>query len=148
MWGNTKFTKTWRTTGNALEQVAENHNDSLLILDELSQIASKEAGQIVYMLGNGQGKSRMRRDTSMRRTKEWRLVILSSGEISISDKIAEEGGKAKAGQLVRCVDCVLENKECPSCPSCPTKKTSRPEFTFLLFQDTSRLQMNTINDKS
>jgi putative DNA primase/helicase len=36
LWGSSrKFIQQWRTTSNALEAVAESHNDSLLILDEL-----------------------------------------------------------------------------------------------------------------
>lgn len=46
---------TWRATGNALEGVAEAHNHSLLCLDELSQLAPAEAGEISYLLANGRG---------------------------------------------------------------------------------------------
>jgi putative DNA primase/helicase len=81
------------------------HNDGLLILDELSQVSSKDIGSIVYMLGNEQGKKRMTSDINIRRSKAWRMSGLSSGEIGIADKIeAEKGAKARAGQLVRCLD--------------------------------------------
>ena len=42
--------------------------------------ASNEAGPAIYALANGSGKSRMARDTSLRETKTWRLLVLSSGE--------------------------------------------------------------------
>ncbi|MDR0581029.1 MAG: DUF927 domain-containing protein, partial [Holosporaceae bacterium] len=40
LWGTKKFMQQWRSTSNALEAVAESHNDGLLILDELGQISS------------------------------------------------------------------------------------------------------------
>jgi putative DNA primase/helicase len=104
LWGSRKFLQQWRTTSNALESVAESHNDCLLILDELSQAPGKDIGNIVYMLGNEKGKSRLTVDAGIRKSKEWRLSILSSGEVGISDKINEGGERTKAGQLMRCID--------------------------------------------
>jgi uncharacterized protein (DUF927 family) len=62
-----------------LEAVAESHNDSLLCLDEISQVDSKEAGETAYMLANGHGKSRAQRDGSSRQAALWRLLFLSTG---------------------------------------------------------------------
>ncbi|MDR2646078.1 MAG: DUF927 domain-containing protein [Holosporaceae bacterium] len=104
LWGTKKFVQQWRSTSNALEAVAESHNDGLLVLDELGQISSKDLGNIVYMLGNEKGKSRLNSDSELRKSKEWRIAILSSGEIGIVDKIAEAGEKAKTGQTVRFID--------------------------------------------
>jgi putative DNA primase/helicase len=80
------------------------HCDALLDLDELSQVGAKEAGEIVYMLFNGAGKNRSRRDGAARRTPHWRLMLLSSGEVSLADKMAEIGRQARAGQEVRLVE--------------------------------------------
>jgi putative DNA primase/helicase len=105
LWGNPKrFIQQWRTTSNALEALAEYHNDCLLILDELGQIQASEIGNTVYMLGNAKGKKRLNKDSELKPSKEWNLAVLSSGEIGIADKIAESGKKAKAGQMVRCID--------------------------------------------
>lgn len=104
IWGDSKFINQWRTTSNALESVAAEHNHGLLILDELGQVSAKDVSQIFYMLGNERGKQRMYSDTSLRKSKHWKLAILSSGEVGISDKIEETGTKVKAGQLVRCID--------------------------------------------
>jgi uncharacterized protein (DUF927 family) len=113
LWGNPKrFMQQWRSTSNALEAVAESYNDCLLILDELSQIQAKDIGNIVYMLGNSKGKSRMNINAELKKNKEWTLSVLSSGEIGIADKIAESGEKTKAGQLVRCIDieCLMSDE--------------------------------------
>ena len=60
VWGGPpkEYIKSWRATSNGLEGVAAAHCDSLLILDELSQVSPKEAGEIAYMLANGAGKAR------------------------------------------------------------------------------------------
>lgn len=111
LWGSSKAIKQWRCTSNALEGIAEGHNDGLLILDELGQVNGKDVSNIAYMLGNEEGKSRMNADSTLRNAKRWRLSILSSGEIGIADKMEEAGMKAKGGQLVRCIDidaCVSE----------------------------------------
>jgi putative DNA primase/helicase len=113
MWGEPKnFIQQWRSTSNALEAVAESHNDCLLILDELGQVQSKDVGNIVYMLGNSKGKSRMNADSELKKSKEWTLSILSSGETGIADKTAESREKVKAGQLVRFIDidCLMSDE--------------------------------------
>lgn len=57
------------------------------------------------MLGNGQGKARAKKDGGTRKVQTWNTLFLSSGEITLADKIEEDGrGKAKAGQAVRVVD--------------------------------------------
>ena len=57
------------------------------------------------MLANGAGKHRMRRDGSAKPAYAWRLLFLSSGEITLADKIREDNRRrATAGQQVRVVD--------------------------------------------
>ena len=46
----------------------------------------------------------MKSDSTLRKAKSWCLMILSSGEVGIADKIEEAGGKVKAGHLVRAID--------------------------------------------
>lgn len=100
------FIRTWRATANGIESVAAIHCDALLCLDELGQVDAKEAGQIAYMLANGVGKARANRHGEARPPAEWRILFLSSGEMSLADKIAEEGRgrRVAAGQEVRIVD--------------------------------------------
>ncbi len=99
------FLRQWRATSNGLEAVATAHCDSLLCLDELSQIAAKEAGEVAYLLANGQGKTRAGRTGEGRKPAEWRTLFLSTGEICLADKVREDGrGRTTAGQAVRVVD--------------------------------------------
>jgi uncharacterized protein (DUF927 family) len=100
------YVRSWRATANGLEAVALGHCDALLCLDELAQVAARDAGEVAYMLANGTGKSRSARDGSARRAARWRVLFLSSGEIGLSNKVAEDGRKRRlaAGQQVRVVD--------------------------------------------
>jgi uncharacterized protein (DUF927 family) len=105
------YVRTWRATANGLEAMAEGHNDTLLCLDELGQVDPREVGQIAYMLANGAGKIRAGRHGGSRRVAEWRLLFLSSGEINLADKIAEDGKgrRVAAGQEVRIVDVAADS---------------------------------------
>ncbi len=68
IWGSPcKFIMQWRATANAQEEIATTHNDSLLILDEISQASDKDIQQIIYMLGNGKGKARLTTDTELKK---------------------------------------------------------------------------------
>ncbi|MBF0562417.1 MAG: DUF927 domain-containing protein [Alphaproteobacteria bacterium] len=98
------YTKTWRATSNGLEGVATAHCDALLVLDEMGQVDGREAGEIAYMLMNQQGKVRSGRSGETRKPAGWRLLLLSTGELSLADKIAESGKTVKAGQEVRLAD--------------------------------------------
>ncbi|WP_232823540.1 DUF927 domain-containing protein [Dyella sp. C9] len=104
LFGKPEFVRTWRQTDNALEGVAPLHSDLLLILDEIGQLDPRKAGEVAYMLGNGQGKGRANRRGDARAAARWRLLFLSSGEVSLSDLIAQAGGTVRAGQEVRVID--------------------------------------------
>jgi putative DNA primase/helicase len=98
------YLRRWRATINGLESVAETHNDSLLCLDELAEVDPREAGEVAYMLANGAGKLRMSKGVTLRRSLEWRLLFLSSGETSLAEHIASAGKRSRGGQEVRLVD--------------------------------------------
>jgi hypothetical protein len=99
------YIKGWRTTINGLENVATVHSDALLVLDEIGQAESKAVAQAAYLLANGQGASRMRRDTSSRPVATWQTLYLGSGEISLAAKVEEDGQrKASPGQEIRILD--------------------------------------------
>jgi len=98
-----RYSQTWRATGNAIEGIASRRNDSLLCLDELGELDGKEAGQVAYMLANGQGKGRSKQDGELRERKAWRLLFLSTGELSLEDHAASAGQRTQAGMEVRTI---------------------------------------------
>jgi putative DNA primase/helicase len=93
--------RTWRATANGLEGVAAETSDALLPLDELSEANGRDVDAALYMLPNESGKMRATRDGAARTRKTWRLLILSTGELTPADKLAEVGQRAKAGQDAR-----------------------------------------------
>lgn len=96
--------RTWRSTSNGLEGISALHNDACLCLDELGQAPARTIGESIYMIANGQSKNRMNGDGSARPLKAWRLLLLSNGEMTIGDKVREDGQQVRAGQEVRIVD--------------------------------------------
>lgn len=104
--GKNGFLTSWRATVNGLEGVAVTHNHACLCLDELGQAQAKDASEAAYMLANGSGKNRSGRTGSARKPAEWALFFLSSGEITLADKIAEDSRlrRRTAGQEVRLVE--------------------------------------------
>ncbi|MFM5811092.1 DUF927 domain-containing protein [Aeromonas veronii] len=98
-----RYSQTWRATGNAIEGIASRRNDALLCLDELGELDGKEAGQVAYMLANGQGKGRSKQDGELRERKAWRLLFLSTGELSLEDHAASAGQRTQAGMEVRTI---------------------------------------------
>lgn len=87
----------WDTTKGSLELKAEQLNDCLFACDELGLVDANVLGETLYMLGNGTGKGRM--TDSQKRA--WRIMIFTSGEVSIAEHMATAGKEAKLGQEVR-----------------------------------------------
>ncbi len=107
VWGGDKrkgFLETWRATSNGLEAVAESHNHSLLLLDEISQVNAYDVGEVIYCISNGFGKSRMNKNTTARRKTEWNLLFFSSGEETLEQKMQGVGQRLFGGQAVRFIN--------------------------------------------
>lgn len=98
----------WSNTDKALEEIAVVHNDATLILDESKLLdkdpvlAAKTIQNRVYTLTGGKGKVR----TALFENKvaEWRLVVFSTGELSLAQHA--EAGKIERldGENVRVID--------------------------------------------
>jgi uncharacterized protein (DUF927 family) len=105
IWGHPRRrVQPWRATANGLEGVALAHNDATLILDELGQCDPLQAGEAAYMLANGSGKLRGSRHGGSRPVAQWRTLVLSSGEVNLSDLLVQAQRQAKAGQVLRMGD--------------------------------------------
>lgn len=104
VFGGLDYMRKWRATDNGLEALAAMYSDTLLCLDEISQMEPRAAGESAYMLANGSGKSRADRNGNARGCKTWRVLFLSSGEVSLADHVAQTGRRTHAGQEVRMAD--------------------------------------------
>ena len=106
VWGGPGIVRQWRATANGLEAVAEQASETLLVLDELAQLDTREAGQAAYLLANGTGKARANASGDARACRTWRVFFLSSGELSLAEHAASDGRgwRSPAGQEVRILD--------------------------------------------
>lgn len=87
--GKDGYVETWSTTANGLENTAESHNDP------------DQASKVAYTLANGQRKVRQSQDGSTQRKAEWRLLFLSSGELSLRTHVEEVQRGFYGGQAIR-----------------------------------------------
>ena len=94
----------WRSTDNAAETLARGTCDLLMTLDEIGQASAHTVDALAYMLANGKGKARMRRDASARAPMVWRVLFLSTGELGLTAKLTEGGRRPMAGQMVRVIE--------------------------------------------
>jgi putative DNA primase/helicase len=101
VFGGKDYARNWRMTDNALETVAVQHSDALLLLDEIAQVDPKVVGDTVYMLANESGKGRATQTATARKVASWRVLFLSDGEISLANHMEQVGKGTKAGHDVR-----------------------------------------------
>src|SRR5690606_33712284 len=85
--GNDGFVRNWRMTDNGAEGLIADHNDILLPLDELTLVAPEMAAELYYMLANGHGKARAKKDGTAADTTQWKALVLSSGENTSAHQI-------------------------------------------------------------
>ncbi|MFM0319748.1 DUF927 domain-containing protein [Paraburkholderia nemoris] len=101
VFGSKDYVRGWKATDNALEAVATQHSDALLILDEIGQVEPRLVGDVIYMLANESGKARATRTGAAKPVLSWRLLFLSNGEKSVSALMAEANKPMKGGIEVR-----------------------------------------------
>jgi putative DNA primase/helicase len=101
--GKDSMTRRWNTTANGAEGLAATHNDNLLALDELGTCSARDYSALLYMLTGGQGKAAMDANRNLKAMRAWRVLILSTGEISTRTKISEDR-TPRGGQQVRLLD--------------------------------------------
>ena len=111
VWDSYDSMGTWKSTDNGKESEAAFRNDTLICLDEINEANAKTIGSVVYMLGNGQGKTRSKKDGGLREQKKFRLVFFSSGEVSLESIITSAGGQHQAGMDVRAVPVPLDKAD-------------------------------------
>ena len=115
IWGNWheggRDLPTWNTTLAALEVQLRSSNDMFMVLDELSLGSPQVVDDAAYMISGGGGKSRSQSKGGLRDTETWRVPVLSTGELSISETIrkarsrfSRDGSSENAGQGVRALD--------------------------------------------
>lgn len=104
VWGGPAFRRTWRVTSNGLEGAARMHTGTLLALDEVGEVSARDLYESAYALVNGHGKTRANVRGEARQVSRWRVFVMSTGEVTITSRMASGGFEAKAGQGLRLLD--------------------------------------------
>jgi putative DNA primase/helicase len=91
----------WRATDKGLEAISPFHNDGFLPLDEIGQGNPEDAGKAAYLLGNGQMTMRANRSGGARKSEEFLLIFLSTGESTLAQHVGQSGQHIRGGQEVR-----------------------------------------------
>ncbi|MCW1918055.1 DUF927 domain-containing protein [Rhodobacter sp. KR11] len=94
----------WRATPTAVELMAAEANDGLLILDEFPSEPERWHVETVMMIGNGTGKSRSNVTLALNRAKRSRVVIASTAEESMRHYMTAAGLNPPDGLSVRMID--------------------------------------------
>jgi hypothetical protein len=102
--GAAAYIQRWSSTANALEAKAGFFSDLPFVVDEIGEGDAQTFGQSIYRISSGTGRSRARRDGSLADGRSWRVMVLSAGELPVSDYLVEGGRAVCGGQLVRLVD--------------------------------------------
>jgi putative DNA primase/helicase len=81
-----------------------------MVVDEIHHVEPKMLDAAVYSLTNGYGKSRGNIYACIRPTARWRVLVLSSGEMSCETRLYSGGLIVRGGQTVRMLDVPVEGK--------------------------------------
>jgi putative DNA primase/helicase len=104
--GEDSYLLNWKSTANSFEETAQAHNDCVMVIDELGQADPKAVGDICFMLANGQGKARMGQAK-----RSWRVMFITSGEISLAEHMGKAGVETMIGQEVRLLEIATDVSE-------------------------------------
>ncbi len=108
VYGPEEFKQTWNGTATGFEGVASQHNDCVIVMDEMGEADSKTLGALIYMLCNGVGKQRGDRDASLRDRKVFRILGLGSSEVKAETLMASVGQKIQPGQELRLLEILAD----------------------------------------
>ncbi len=107
-WGSPRLVQPWNATSNAMEGIAQSSNCMTVFLDDIGLVSPDEVGTIVYMLANERPKGRANNFGTALPRSGWRILFISTGEVSLAGKMLEGKKRPKAGQEVRFLDIPIE----------------------------------------
>ena len=84
--------KSWNATINSMMSMLDGVNGIPVCFDELSQTRSTDLTALLYSLAEGKQKDRSTKEGGLRESAHWSTVILSTGELSIFNRLANNLG--------------------------------------------------------
>jgi putative DNA primase/helicase len=94
------FVRRWNFTANALEGLAEAYSDLPLPLDEVDSKNVEDIRPLVYRISGGESKIVMNSTRDMQQSLDWRTIVVSSGEMSLYEKMSDPSGNKRGSRTV------------------------------------------------
>ena len=101
--GNEKLIRSFDATKNGLVGAAADVNDYPFLLDEKQSAdkrLSEQCSLLSYALANGIGRTKLKKDSSLRDTDYWRTIVVMTGETPLLDDSATGGAHTRTLQLL------------------------------------------------
>ena len=101
---------TWDITATGLDELAVQHCDRILVLDELARLSADEKNtvkivrDVSYRLASGKGRIRSAHFKNKGNPTHWRTLLLSSSETAMSVLALSVGNGRPKGEEVRFID--------------------------------------------
>jgi len=92
VWGTRDLITTWGSTKNSIEAMASFLNSFPMFKDDTRNTNPKFVANATYNFSSGESKSRSNINLTLNAKKEWRNIMLSTGEASISNMANEKAG--------------------------------------------------------
>ena len=92
VWGTSDLITTWGSTKNSIEAMASFLNSFPMFKDDTRNTNPKFVTNATYNFSSGESKSRSNINLTLNAKKEWRNIMLSTGEASISNMADEKAG--------------------------------------------------------
>ncbi|UUY70230.1 DUF927 domain-containing protein [Staphylococcus warneri] len=92
VWGTSNLISTWGSTKNSIEAMASFLNSFPMFKDDTRNTHPKFVANATYNFSSGESKSRSNINLTLNAKKEWRNILLSTGEASISNMAGEKAG--------------------------------------------------------
>lgn len=92
VWGTSELITTWGSTKNSIEAMASFLNSFPIFKDDTRNTHPKFVANATYNFSSGESKSRSNINLTLNAKKEWRNIMLSTGEASISNMADEKAG--------------------------------------------------------
>ena len=112
--GDEKIIRSFDSTKNGLVGAAADVNDFAFLIDE-KQVADgrlkENLADLVYALGNGVGRTRLNRDSTLKKLHDWRTIAIASGETDLLPENATDGADTRLLTL-HAPDTILSADDC------------------------------------
>ncbi|URQ87046.1 DUF927 domain-containing protein [Pseudoalteromonas sp. SCSIO 43088] len=102
------FIISWSSTSNGMEALTTERSGLGVCIDELGAFRSSNLSSALYKILSGAGKARMTSNYQVAEQQKASVLMLSTGELSIEDKLRQSKSPINAGLLARLPSMLIE----------------------------------------